>query len=105
MRLALMLSVMALLLMAALPAHASIRCGNQIIDRGASARKVLEYCGKPAVGNTIHGGYVEWIYYFGPDEFMVKVIIENGKVARTETLGPGFIPPGSGKKEAPRSRR
>jgi len=82
-------------------AQAAIRCGGELIEQGESALKVLQYCGKPAAGNPKFLEFGEWIYNFGPDQFMVKVVIRDAKVVRTETLGRGFVPPGGTAAEAP----
>ena len=81
--------------------EAAIRCGGELIGQSESALKVLQYCGKPAAGNAKFLESGEWIYNFGPDQFMVKVVIRNAKVVRTETLGRGFVPPGGTEAEAP----
>ena len=74
----------------AVQADADMRCGTEIIQTGDSALRVLEACGKPLAGDPEDVDEGEWTYNFGPDEFMMKVVIMNGKVQRFEQLGRGF---------------
>ena len=67
-----------------------MQCGTEIIQTGDSALRVLEACGKPLAGDPEDVDEGEWTYNFGPDEFMMKVVIMNGKVQRFEQLGRGF---------------
>lgn len=91
----------AILLMASLPAGASIRCGTELIQNGDSALKLLQACGKPMAGNPDLLEYGEWTYNFGPSQFLVKVIIRNSRVERTEIVGKGFTPQQSPSEEEP----
>lgn len=79
------------LMAAALPAQADMRCGTSLIVTGDSALKMLNSCGKPAVGDSSNLQYGEWIYNFGPEKFIIKVTIINGQVDTFETLGRGYI--------------
>ena len=71
-------------------ADPDMRCGTEIIQTGDSALRVLAACGKPQAGDPEDVDEGEWTYNFGPDEFMMKVVIMNGKVQRFEQLGRGF---------------
>lgn len=76
------------------PAVASVRCGTDLIQKGDSVLLLLEACGEPDIGNSgILTGYGsgEVTYNFGPREFMVRVMISDGKIERTENLGYGFV--------------
>ena len=82
---------MVVLMATALPALADMRCGTRLIVTGDSALKMLNRCGKPAVGDSKNLAYGEWIYNFGPENFMIKVTIIDGQVDTFETLGRGYI--------------
>jgi hypothetical protein len=100
------------LLLACSPAFA-MRCGNKLIVKGDTRAEVSAKCGEPAeVANErsvfrrpviwSHGrpyylgpDFIEvpvesWIYNFGPNKFMRRVIFEDGIVADIETLGYGY---------------
>lgn len=77
-------------LLLASPAFADMRCGSQLISEGDSVVRLLEVCGEPAVRNTGNTGFTEWVYNFGPAEFMTKVLIRNDQVVGFETLGKGY---------------
>jgi hypothetical protein len=83
-----------LLTAAALPVHAVMRCGPELVSRGDSVIKLLEACGEPAVGNpALLVGDVNWIYNFGPDEFKQRVRIRDGRIMNIERLGRGVEEP------------
>jgi hypothetical protein len=96
-----LITVPAVLLMGFLSADASIRCGTKLIEDGDSALKLLQACGKPMAGNPDLLEDGEWTYNFGPDQFLVKVIIRNSRVERTEILGKGFTPQQNPSEEEP----
>ena len=104
---------MVLGILAVSPAFASMRCGSKIIDDGASRSEVAAKCGDPEevislrsvfrrpviwsygrpyfVGeNFIEIPVESWIYNFGPNKLMRRVIFEGGYVTEIETLGYGF---------------
>ena len=84
----------------------SMRCARGIVSIGDTAAEVLGKCGEPAyaaqrtdkrLGDRWKGyrggAFVavdDWTYNFGPNEFMYRVIIENGRVARIESLEHGY---------------
>lgn len=72
------------------PALAAMRCGSELISEGDSVVRLLEICGEPAIRNTGNSGFTEWVYNFGPSEFMIKVLIRNEQVVEFETLGKGY---------------
>ena len=105
--------ILVLGLLAAAPAFASMRCGSKIIDDGASRSEVAAKCGEPEEVITLRSVFrrpviwsygrpyfvgenfmeipVEsWIYNFGPNKLMRRVIFEGGYVVEIETLGYGF---------------
>jgi uncharacterized protein DUF2845 len=76
-------------------------CRNGIVSRGDLIVEVLKKCDQPAqktqrketriVKNGISIVTVdEWIYNFGPNEFMYSLRFENGRVARIESLDYGY---------------
>ncbi|GLI36923.1 DUF2845 domain-containing protein [Geobacter hydrogenophilus] len=83
-------------------------CKGGIVSIGDAIPEVLQKCGPPAfssqreqveVGGSVKPGvsrtYVkvtvdDWTYNFGPNEFMYRVIFENGNVARIESLEWGY---------------
>ena len=101
------------LLLAAVPAHAALRCGNRLISVGDHVTKLLQFCGEPAsvqsrltrrtyTTDTSTGriytlpGFLEevvvedWTYNFGPYQLMRQVRLENGFVADFKNLGYGY---------------
>ena len=76
----------------ALPALSQMRCGTELITEGDSALSVLEACGEPSYGDVDPFGDDEWTYNFGPNEFMIRLTIQEGTVRRIEELDYGFIP-------------
>ena len=105
--------IVVLALLAASPAFASMRCGSKLIDDGASRSEVAAKCGEPEEVITLRSvfrrpviwsygrpyfvgeNFIEipvesWIYNFGPNKLMRRVIFEGGYVTEIETLGYGF---------------
>ena len=102
----------ALLAVAAPGMADSMRCGNHLVVDGDSAGKLRSRCGEPASisrstilrspmvwlhGRSVHVGYgpvevpVEtWEYNFGRNRLILRVRIEDGLVARIDTLGYGY---------------
>jgi len=106
-------AVAALLLLAASPAFATMRCGSKLITEGSTRSEVAAKCGEPYEVITLRSvfrrpviwdrgrpffvgeSYIEvpvesWIYNLGPNKFMRKVIFEAGYVVEIETLGYGY---------------
>jgi hypothetical protein len=107
-------AVVILGLLAIQPAFAdTMRCGNKLIDDGASRAEVAAKCGEPddvvqmksvfrrpviwSYGRPYFVGedYVEipvesWVYNFGPNKLMRRVTFEGGYVSAIETLGYGY---------------
>jgi Protein of unknown function (DUF2845) len=100
-------------LLAASPAFASMRCGTKIINEGVSRSEVAAKCGDPDEVVTLRSvfrrpvlwsngrpyfigeNYIEvpieaWIYNFGPNKLMRRVVFEAGFVTEIETLGYGY---------------
>lgn len=80
----------------------TMRCHSGIVSLKDTMPDVIRKCGPPAfmdrreetsaVGRR---GYAtvtvdDWIYNFGPQEFMYQVIFQNGRVARIESLDRGY---------------
>lgn len=83
-----------LLMALAVPAAGAMRCGTELIAEGDSVVKLLEACGEPTIGDpALFLGTAEWTYNFGPNEFMMRVLIRDGQVERLEELGWGIEPP------------
>jgi len=106
-------AIVVLGLLAASPAFASMRCGSKIIDDGVSRSEVAAKCGEPDEVVTLRSvfrrpvlwtngrpyfigeNYIEvpieaWIYNFGPNKLMRRVVFEAGFVVEIETLGYGY---------------
>jgi hypothetical protein len=112
------LCIISTLVLAPLSAQA-MRCGTRLVTAGDTQEEVLRNCGEPVqtssryitrgasysdlrFGNSISGStngqyffaeevlVEEWIFNFGPNKFMRKVIFENGIVADVETLNYGY---------------
>lgn len=90
---------------------ATIICKNGIVSKGDFAGDVISKCGEPAVKaqreeksfekTKQSGGAKEktvvttvtiddWTYNFGPNDFMHRVLLENGRVTLIESLGYGY---------------
>ncbi|MRR55591.1 MAG: DUF2845 domain-containing protein [Deltaproteobacteria bacterium] len=83
-------------------------CTGGIISIGDTAGEVLSKCGQPATSTTReekrygsgstygHGrAYTtvaidDWIFNFGPNQFQYQLVLENGRVARIESLDYGY---------------
>ncbi len=73
-----------LLVLATDSALASLRCGNQLIQRGDSELKVLHVCGEPIY--VERGGSVKrWTYYIRRGSFAKIVYIRDGKVVEVKS--------------------
>jgi len=106
-------AIVVLGLLAASPAFASMRCGTKIIDSGVTRSEVAAKCGEPAEVVTLRSvfrrpviwtngrpyfvgeDFIEvpieaWIYNFGPNKLMRRVVFEAGVVVDIETLGYGY---------------
>ncbi len=83
----------------------TMRCRSGIVSINDTIPDVLSKCGPPsfqdrrdeshAYGPRYSRSYEtitidDWIYNFGPQEFMYKVIFQNGRVARIESLDKGY---------------
>jgi len=107
------IGILVLAVLAASPAVASMRCGSKLIDDGASRSEVAAKCGEPEEVITLRSvfrrpviwsygrpyfvgeNFIEipvesWIYNFGPNKLMRRVIFEGGYVVEIETLGYGY---------------
>ena len=86
----------------------SMRCGGGIVSPGDTAAEVIGKCGQPAatlqreekkVATGANGKgeksvtttvIEEWTFNFGPNQFQYQLSLENGRVARIESLGYGY---------------
>jgi hypothetical protein len=83
----------------------SMSCRNGIVSINDTIPDVVKKCGLPAFqdrreetfsGGQRHGRSYEiiavddWIYNFGPQEFMYEVTFQNGRVAKIESLDHGY---------------
>ena len=78
----------------------TMRCRNGIVSIDDTIPDVVRKCGLPAFQDrreqTHHGRSHEiitvddWIYNFGPQEFMYEVTFQNGRVAKIESLDQGY---------------
>jgi hypothetical protein len=86
----------------------SLSCRGGIVSIGDTAGEVLSKCGQPAYTTQreekrVEGGpkssrdltittttVDDWIFNFGPNEFQYRLLLENGRVARIESLGYGY---------------
>lgn len=78
----------------------SMRCRNGIVSIDDTIPEVIKKCGLPAYQDrreeSRHGRthefmtVDEWVYNFGPQEFMYRVTFQNGRVAKIESLDQGY---------------
>jgi len=83
----------------------SLSCRDGIVSINDTIPDVVKKCGLPAFqdrreetfsAGQRHGRSFEiiavddWIYNFGPQEFMYEVTFHNGRVARIESLDHGY---------------
>ncbi len=107
-------AILVLAYMMATPAFANtMRCGTHIIGDGITRSEVAAKCGEPDEVVTqrsvfrrpvvwtngrpyfIGENYIEvpvesWVYNFGPNKLMRKVVFEGGMVVEILTLGYGY---------------
>ncbi len=76
-------------------------CKNGIVSKGETMPVVLHKCGPPsftdrheesgsADDTLITVTVDDWIYNFGPNEFMYSIRFENGRVKKIESLDYGY---------------
>ena len=85
----------------------SMRCKGGIVSVGDSAGEVRSKCGEPATATQSEKKVVDrgqgyqvktvttitvdnWIFNFGPSEFQYQLELQNGRVARIESLDYGY---------------
>ena len=85
------------LLFAGTAAAQPMMCGPSLVEPGDSEQTVLEFCGEPSAARqwieTVPAGddyegmvtaeqipMAEWLYQNGPDQFVYKVMFQNGIV-------------------------
>jgi hypothetical protein len=97
-------------LILAAPAYA-LRCGSGIVDTGDTTLKLVRLCGQPTLKeqqerrvltrsyDQLRGVYFDdyltvpyeiWTYNFGPQRFVQRITIENGKIKQIESSGYGY---------------
>ncbi|MCB9598107.1 MAG: DUF2845 domain-containing protein [Sandaracinaceae bacterium] len=91
----------------------AMTCRQRIVQQGDTSGRALELCGEPAeiIQQTVTRSRVIqrqlpdgtiisdtisvtvpielWTYDFGPQRFMVRLVIEDGRIVSEETLGYG----------------
>jgi len=83
-------------------------CNGGIVSIGDTAGEVIGKCGSPATSSKREDKKIEresqnsrvkeistvsiddWTFNFGPNQFQYQVILENGRVARIESLNYGY---------------
>ncbi len=79
----------------------SMRCGSELIARGASQAKVAAQCGqpaqvvRPATSDGVVAGVSDvedeiWVYNFGPNKLMQRIRFRNGVVTDIGSVGYGY---------------
>ena len=79
----------------------SLRCRNGIVSIGDTIPDVIKKCGAPVFQDRreqTQGSrrsleiitVDDWVYNFGPQEFMYQVIFRNGRVAKIESREHGY---------------
>jgi hypothetical protein len=74
-------------------AQAQMRCGTRLIEIGDLAAEVLQLCGEPYSRDVTLYGTDQWVYNFGPDEFMMILTLSRGEVTDIEPGDYGFVTP------------
>ena len=80
------------LLLAAIPASATMRCDDSVLERGYTFIEVIERCGQPdlvfqRLQLYVPGVYApveEWTYEQGSNKFRRLLTFENGRLRRIE---------------------
>jgi len=94
------LGLAAWLIGGATAAHGALRCGTELVSEGDSVVKLLEACGEPTTGDpSLFLDRTDWVYNFGPEEFLYRVIIPDGDVERIEEPGRGVAEPVEGEED------
>ena len=83
------ISIMAVLILSntssALDSASDMQCGTDVVTVGASQFDVKEKCGEPTSIELGPGiGREQWIYNFGPTEFVYYLTFVNGELERIE---------------------
>lgn len=83
----------------------ALRCGNDVIDTGATTFEVLKACGEPDYRDQVADAYLfgigpvgaaeRWYYNPGPNKLIRILTFRNGDLTRIDTGGRGFTPPAS----------
>jgi hypothetical protein len=105
-----MLSSLCAFALVAGPASA-LRCGTGIVSVGDSTLELLKTCGEPTLREHFEEplpggsydpwtgawipqygsiGYDVWTYNLGPNRFIQRITIKNGKIDRIESQGYGY---------------
>jgi hypothetical protein len=103
--------------LALMPSAWAFRCNSNVIDAGMQKIEVLKKCGTPTTQDTrverralrvrdslprdgfprgsveevreIEIQIDEWVYNFGPSQFMQHLLFENGRLVQVKDLGYG----------------
>ena len=86
----------------------TMMCKGGIVSLGSTPGEVTNKCGQPAsatqreekraegIAKDSHDRVIsaisidDWIYNFGPNQFQYRVLFENGRVGRIESLDFGY---------------
>lgn len=86
----------------------TMMCQGAIVSIGDTAGEVISKCGQPATSSKREEKRVvedarrgrvreiktvsidDWIFNFGPNQFQYRLLLENGTVARIESLNYGY---------------
>jgi hypothetical protein len=105
-----LLLVVAVLFFAATPAAHALRCGNRLVTDGALDFQVRERCGNPywieQHYETLVAGdervevaqpveYSAWFFNFGANRLLVRLLFQDGRLVREDTLDRGVDELGS----------
>ena len=79
----------------------SFYCGNYLVSEGDTMAEVLLKCGEPFFKDqhvekereddrTVYVVVDEWIYNFGPQDWLYSLTFRNGTLKKIRTLGYGY---------------
>jgi hypothetical protein len=79
------------LLMVSANAIAQMRCGTELITTGDLKSRVYNACGEPFRVDDEVFGADQWIYNFGPNEFLKVITFDDEQVEEITDGEYGFI--------------
>ncbi len=97
------LALFTFLSLIAVPPASALRCEGKIIDNGNTKAEVREFCGEPTCTREPGTVFVkksgvywpmaadeEWVYNFGPGQFVRLIRFYHGKVVYIQSVGYGW---------------